>query len=142
MFALCEPTDGGVPSYRAIDDEADALPGEVVVTEIIPGGVWDAGLGALREPTPAEALVPRQREKLADLHQAGLDELSPLFTEGAGENELVFLLAGHVLKLYEILKATPDPRLAEVVSTGQKALAKKAEVEAAKTPDELEAVRW
>ena len=95
------------------------------------------------EPTEGELeaalLAAKKAAKVAELHAAALEELNPLFTEGAGENELAFVLAAHIKS---ILGAQADPRLAEVERVGTKALAKKAKVEAATTPEELEAISW
>ena len=139
MFALSNLRDGEPPAYRAIADASEATAEEVVVEEVPPGWVWDEATGELREPTPEEALEPKKAQKIAEMHAAALDELSPLFTNGAGENELAFILAAHVRR---ILGNQADPRLAVVEEVGSKALAKRDEVEAAMTEAEVEAIEW
>jgi hypothetical protein len=52
---------------------------------------------------------------------------------------LIFLLAAHVRR---ILGEQADPRLKAVEEAGQKALGKKAQIEAATSPEELEAIGW
>lgn len=101
--------------------------------------------GTWVEGKPEEEITKVLREaKVAEMHHAAVEELTPLFTSspGAGENELTFLLAGHVVKICEALKIPVDPRLAAVVTTGEKAMQKKAEVEALTTATEVEAVQW
>ena len=100
------------------------------------GSEWTEGKS---EP---EILEGKKASKVGELAGAAIDELAPLFTPGAGRDETALLVASHVLKLCEALNIEPDPRLAEVVSTGEKALQKKAEVEQAATPEEVEEVSW
>jgi hypothetical protein len=74
--------------------------------------------------------------------ELAVEDLSPLFTNGQGREELMFLLAAHVRKSCEQLSIPADPRLAEVETVGEKALAKRDEIAAAETEEELEAVTW
>ena len=140
MYALSNLEDGKPPGFRAIGAAEDALPGEVVVQEPPgPDEVWDEAAGSLREPTPIEALEPKKAQKIAEMHAAALDELAPLFTDGAGENELAFVLAAHVRR---ILGNQADPRLAVVEEVGARALAKRDQIAAAQSPEDLEDVEW
>lgn len=132
--------DGGLsaesvaPDYEAKEDD--------VITEELPGDdvVWENG--ALRPKTEAEWLAEAKAQKIGEFAAQAIDDLAPLFTEGTGRDETVLLVASHVLKLCESLKVQPDPRLKQVVDTGQKALTKKSEVEAATSEEEVEAVTW
>jgi hypothetical protein len=90
----------------------------------------------------AEILVGAKEQKISEFADRAIDELSPLFTDGKGRDETMLLLAGHVLAIAEALNVPVDPRLEQVVATGQKALAKKVEVEQAATVAELEAIEW
>ena len=100
------------------------------------GSVWEEG------KPQAEILEGLKAQKVAEMAGAAIDELAPMFTPNAGRDETALLVAGHVLKICEALNIPPDPRLTEVVATGEKALAKKAEVEGATTVEALEAVTW
>lgn len=71
-----------------------------------------------------------------------IDELARHFTDGAGRDETVLLIASHVLKIAQALSITPDPRLVSVVQTGEKALAKKETVVAATSLAEIAAMSW
>ena len=89
-----------------------------------------------------EILEALKGSKVGEIAQSAVDDLAPLFTPGAGRDETVLLVAAHVLKIAEALKVPVDPRLRTVVQTGQRALEKKAEVEAAGDVEEMEAVGW
>ncbi len=95
------------------------------------------------QPTEGELeaayLEARKAQKIAEIHNAAIDELTPLFTDEHGKDELIFLLAAHVKS---IAGAQADPRLAEVERVGNKALAKRDEIEAASKEAELEAIEW
>jgi hypothetical protein len=92
------------------------------------------------EGKPASEIVEALKaEKIAQMHAAAISELTPLFTEGLGRDELVFLLAAHVRS---IAGPQADPRLAEVERVGSKALAKKEAMEAASSEEELEEISW
>jgi hypothetical protein len=142
-YALIDPQDAQEPRYRLIRDEAEAEPNEVVMEEEPPPGwVWDGARSQLREPTEAERLEEAKARKVEDFARRAIDELAPLFTEGRGEHELMFLLAAHVRQICEAVGVQPDARLPEVERVGKKALAKRDEVEAATTPEELEEIGW
>ncbi len=100
------------------------------------GSAWEEG------KPQAEILEGQKAQKVAEMAARAIDELAPLFTPNAGRDETALLVASHVLKVCEALDIPPDPRLLEVVATGEKALAKKAEVEVAATIEELEGVSW
>ena len=139
MYAL-RVRDGQEPGYRLIREPEEAESGEVIVeAEPAPGHVWDGATETLRPPTPAEVLEPQKEQKVAEIHAAAMDELSPLFTDEHGKDELIFLLAAHVRR---ILGAQADPRLGAVEAAGQRALAKLDEIQSAQTPADLEAIRW
>ncbi len=91
---------------------------------------------------PGEILEGLKAAKVDEMAARAIDELAPMFTPGKGRDETALLVAAHVLKICEALKIPPDPRLSEVVATGEKALGLKAEVEVAATVEELEAVTW
>jgi hypothetical protein len=90
----------------------------------------------------AEILDDAKAQKVGEFADRAITDLSVLFTEGKGRDETMLLLAGHVLQICEALNVSADPRLSQVVATGEKALTKKAEVEGAATVEELEAVEW
>jgi hypothetical protein len=139
-YALRNPQDGSpVTDWYLIDSAEDALEDEVVVSEFPHGKVWDATAQKLRPPTDAETLEPMKAQKVAEMHAAALEELSPLFTDSHGKDELIFLLAAHVRR---ILGAQADPRLGTVEEVGEKALAKRDEIQGAQSVEELEAVVW
>jgi hypothetical protein len=95
------------------------------------------------EGKPEEEIVEvKKTQKIDEFASLAIDELSPLFTEGKGRDEILLLACGHVLQICEALGIQADPRLSQVVSTGQKALTKKTEVEQAATVEELEAIEW
>jgi hypothetical protein len=101
---------------------------------------WNGSSEAWVEGKPeADIVEARKAEKIAEIHAAAISELTPLFTEGLGRDELVFLLAAHVKS---IAGAQADPRLSEVERVGTKALSKKAEIEAASSEAELESISW
>ena len=100
------------------------------------GSAWEEG-----KPT-SELVEARKPQKIAEMHAAALDELSPLFTDQRGNDELALVLAAHVKRICEALGVEADPRLSEVERVGEKALAKRDEIEAATTPEEVEAVEW
>ena len=99
-------------------------------------GGWTEGMA---QGEIAEALKP---QKLEEMHAAALEELSPLFTEDRGKDELIFVLAAHVRQICGALGVPVDPRLAAVETVGEKALQKRDEVEAATSPEELESIVW
>lgn len=139
MYAL-KVQDGQEPSYRLIRESEEAEPGEVVMeAEPEAGHVWDAASGALRPPSEEETLEPQKEQKVVEMHAAAMDELSPLFTDEHGKDELIFLLAAHVRR---ILGAQADPRLAKVEEVGSKALAKRDEIQNVQSLEELGAVEW
>ena len=139
-YALSHLKDGKPPGFRAIGAAEDALPGEVVVQEPPgPDEVWDEAAGSLREPTPDEALELKKAQKVAQMDAAALNELAPLFTDGAGEKELAFVLAPHVRR---IMGNQADPRLAVVEEVGAKALTKRDQIAAAQSPGDLEDIEW
>jgi hypothetical protein len=90
----------------------------------------------------AEIVEDLKTQKIDEFAGRAIDDLSPLFTDGKGRDETMLLLAGHVLQIAEALNVQADPRLEQVVSTGAKAMQKKAEVEQAATVAELEAIGW
>ncbi len=87
----------------------------------------------------SEIVEARKPEKVAEMHAAAMDALAPLFTEGRGEHELIFLLAAHVRR---ILGDQADPRLGTVEEVGKKALAKRDEIGSAQSLEELEGISW
>ncbi len=100
------------------------------------------GSGWTEGKPQAEILAGLKAAKVGEMAGAAIDALAPLFTPNAGRDETALLVASHVLKICEAFNIPPDPRLTEVVATGEKALAKKAEVEGATTVEALEAVTW
>jgi hypothetical protein len=95
------------------------------------------------EGKPEREILPTLQEaKINEFATRAIDDLAPLFTGTHGRDETLFLLAGHVLQIAQALNVPTDLRLAEVVSKGEQALSKKAEVEEAATVKELEAVEW
>lgn len=143
VFVLVNPKDGECPGYRLIRDPSEAMPGETIVeAEPASGEVWDEASGAFRQKGEAERLEEAKAHKVEEFARRGIDDLAPLFTPGIGRDETALLVAGHVLQICEALKIPPDPRLRTVVQTGEKALAKKAEVEAATTPEGVEGITW
>lgn len=100
------------------------------------GSEWTEGKPA------SEILEGLKAQKVDEMAARAIDDLAPMFTPGKGRDETALLVASHVLKICEALKIPPDPRLPTVVETGQWALAKKEEVEAATTVDALEVVTW
>ena len=142
-YALSKLEDGKAPAFRAIADPADALPGEVVVEEPPgEGEVWDQAAGAVRPRGDGEEMAALKAAMVEEIAAEAVDALAPMFTDGAGRDETVLLVAGHVLKLCEALNVEADPRLSEVVATGEKALRLKAEIEAAGSAEELEGLTW
>jgi hypothetical protein len=93
------------------------------------------------KPEP-EIVEDLKTQKISEFADRAITDLSPLFTESKGRDETMLLLAGHVLQICEALNVSVDPRLSQVVSTGEQALAKKEEVEQAATVEELEAIEW
>lgn len=142
MPYLLHPRGEGVePGWAVVPEDYEPEAGEVLLQRRPePGEVW--ALGKLRPKQAAELLSEARAEKLDDIAADAIAHLSGLFTEGKGRDEVVFLVAGHVLKICQALDITPDPRLSEVVATGTKAMEKKAQVEAATTVEELEGVGW
>lgn len=135
--------DGREPGWSLVSDGHEPQAGEVLVDEMpVPGEVWDEATGALREKGEAERLAEAKAEKVEAFARRGVADLAPLFTPGVGRDETALLVASHVLAICEALNIAPDPRLTAVVQTGEKALAKKAEVEAAATPEEVEGIAW
>jgi hypothetical protein len=101
---------------------------------------WTGDPPEWTEGKPASEIVEAKKpQKIAEMHAAAINELTPLFTDEHGKDELIFLLAAHVRA---IAGAQADPRLSEVERVGNKALAKKAEIEAAQSAEELEEIVW
>jgi hypothetical protein len=90
----------------------------------------------------AEILDDAKAQKIDEFAARAIDDLSVLFTEGKGRDETMLLLAGHVLQIAQALNVPVDPRLEQVVSTGEKALQKKEEVGQATSVEELEGISW
>lgn len=142
MYALLNPKDGKEPAYQAVASPEDAPAGAVVVEEVPPGAVWDEPSGALRPKRDGEELEELKAARTEEIAAEAIGALASMFTPGAGKDEAVLLIAGHVLKVCEALNVPPDPRLREVVSAGEKALRLKAEVEGATSAAEVEGVSW
>ncbi len=139
-YLLLPREDGGV-GYAWVDENYEPAAGEIVLErEPEDDEVIDAG--SLRPKTEAEKLEEAKEHKIGELARDAIGDLSGLFTPGAGRDETALLVAGHVLSICEALNIQPDPRLTEVVQTGEKALVKKAEVEEAGSVEEVEAVAW
>jgi hypothetical protein len=95
------------------------------------------------EGKPESEILPTLQEaKINEFAGKAIDDLAPLFTGTHGRDETLFLLAGHVLQIAEALNVQVDPRLSEVVSKGEQALAKKEEVQQATTVEELKEISW
>lgn len=142
LYEVLDPKDGEPVGYRTVKGVDDAENPALVFEEMPEGAVWDGERGAPREPTEGALLEARKAAKTEEIAAAAIDSLAPLFTDGKGRDETALLVAGHVLKLCEALKVPVDPRLRTVVQTGERALAKRAEVEGAGSVEEVGAVQW
>jgi hypothetical protein len=126
----------------------DAEPGRDYTVRAVEGSAPYIAEWNLPDPQPTEAeleaagLEVAKVQKVGQMHEAAISELSPLFTDAHGKDELMFVLAAHVKQICEALGIQPDPRLSQVEVVGQKALAMRDEVEAAHTPEELEGISW
>jgi hypothetical protein len=101
------------------------------------------GLDGWVEGKPESEIVEAIKgTKTNEFAARAVEDLAPLFTEGAGRDELTFLLASHVRQICQHLGIPFDPRLAQVQTIGEKALSKRDEVEAATTTEELDGIVW
>ena len=125
-------------------EDGEATPQGCIATRL-PEGFYSpkwTGTAWVEGKPESEILEDLKTQKVGEFAGRAIDDHSPLFTDGKGRDETMLLLAGHVLQICEALNVPVDPRLKQVVSTGEKALTKKAEVEQATTVEELEAVQW
>lgn len=131
------------PGYTLVADDYEPQPGEVVL-QVPPetGEVWDAAAGALRPRTEAEELERGKVEKVDNFARLAVDDLRPYVTGEHGDREMLFIVAKHVKALYDAQGIPADPRLAALIETGEKAMSKLGEIEAAGSAEELEAVEW
>lgn len=104
------------------------------------------------EPTEAELeaslLAAKQKQKIREFHGLAFADLAPLFTEGFGPDETLYVLVKHIEVLFNTLGLTiSDPRLLKIIEVGDKAMAKEAQINAIQATDpdplgELENITW
>ena len=143
LYALSNLAEGESPSWRMIRDPKDATGGEVVMEEPPPPGwVWDASAQALREPTDTERLEEAKAHKIDEFAKRAIDDLAAHFTGEHGRDETMQLLTDTVVRLCQQAGVQYDPRLDEIRAVAVKAYQKKAAIEGAQSPEELEGIAW
>ena len=98
------------------------------------GSEWTEGKPA------AEILEAKKVAKVEEMKAAGVEELASHIPHGRDELSAVHNAA--LVAILEALNLPVDERLRRVDEAQRKAFAKEAEVVAASTPDEVEAVAW
>jgi hypothetical protein len=141
-WEVVSPKDGQLCGTKYVRDATEAEDPTLVFDTVPDGSVWDAASRKPRLVNDIEKLAAAKEAKVENLAACAIDDLAIMFTKNMGRDETALLLASHVLGICEALGIQPDPRLSELVTTGQKALAKKTEVEKAVTVDEVESVVW
>lgn len=142
-YLLSSLEDGKPPAWASVPPGTVAASDEKLMDDAPPpDAVWDAASGQTRPKTEAESLEPLKKQKVDEMASVGIAELSALFTEGQGRDELSLLLAGHIQAICGALNIPADPRIGEVVAIGQKALARKQEVETVTDAAGLESITW
>jgi hypothetical protein len=144
MRMVSKVDDAGMFIEDVLLEDGEALPAGCVSARPSEGFYAPRWAGsAWAEGKPASEIVEDLKaQKISEFADRAITDLSPLFTDGRGRDETMLLLAGHVLQIADALNVPVDPRLEQVVSKGEQALSKKAEVEWAATAAELEAVEW
>jgi hypothetical protein len=88
-------------------------------------------------------LSAKKAHKVDDFACRAVEDLEPYFTEGHGDRETMYALAKYVQVLCQQTGvALTDQRILKVIEVGDKAMTKKAAIEAASSDAELEAVSW
>jgi hypothetical protein len=90
----------------------------------------------------AEILDDAKEQKINTFAAVAVDELRPYVTGEHGDREMLFVVAKHVKALFDAQGIPVDPRLSALTSTGEKAMTKLTEIEAAGSVEELEAIGW
>lgn len=139
-YALHAPEHGKSPSYRCVPDDHQPEEGEVLVEEVPEESVWDEAAEKLRPRTDGEKLEEAKAGRINELAEFAVEELAVHFTDGHGREEALHLIAVHVVEICRSLGVGVDARLSEMAAAGTEAMSKKAEIEAAKTREDLEKV--
>ena len=103
-----------------------------------------------KRPEPQPTGLQLQNEELASMRAAKIDEfgeramedLSPHWTPHRGVEETLHAVLEYLIPMLEAQAITVDQRLYMNRDVGRKALDKKKRVEAATTPEEVEAIVW
>jgi hypothetical protein len=90
----------------------------------------------------SEILADTKAQKIDEFARLAVDDLRPYVTGEHGDREMLLVVAKHVKALYDAQGIPTDPRLQALVSTGEKAMSKLAEIEQAATVAELASVEW
>ena len=102
------------------------------------GTAWEDA----RPLSPIEVLEQAQQEKIAEFGERAMEDLSPLWTPHRGIEETLHAVLEYLIPILEAQRITVDQRLYVNRDIGRKALTKKQQVEAATTPEEVEAIVW
>jgi hypothetical protein len=119
--------------------EARMVDGEPAITR------WEY---SFPKPTQAELeaadLEARKAAKIDAFARRAVEDLDAtgLFTSGHGDRETLFVIAKTLAAISQALSIPLDARLEAIAATGDKAMTKKAAIEAATTEAEVEAVTW
>jgi hypothetical protein len=90
----------------------------------------------------AEIVEDLKAQKIDAFARLAVDDLRPYVTGEHGDREMLFVVAKHVKALFDAQGMPADPRLTALIETGDKAMSKLEEVEAAATVEELEGIEW
>ena len=100
------------------------------------------------EPRPDAATLDREElksmkgAKIDEFGERAMEDLSPHWTPHRGVEETLHAVLEYLIPILEAQRITVDQRLYANRDIGRKALSKKQQVEAATTPEEVEAIVW
>jgi hypothetical protein len=92
----------------------------------------------------SEILASAKAVKIHNFAARAIDDLDAtgLFTSQHGDRETLFVVAKTLKAICSQLGIPLDGRLDAIATTGDKAMSKKAAIEAAQSTEELEAIQW
>ena len=102
---------------------------------------WNGATWVEAEPA-AETLEKKKQEKIAEFGERALEDLLPVWTPHRGVEETLHAVIEYLIPMLEAQAIAVDQRLYTNRDIGRKALDKKKRVEAATTPEEVEAIVW
>lgn len=137
-----EPREDGGLSATMVPLDYEAQEGEVV-KDFIPDEsyCWDSG--DIRKKNDDELLDDAQEDKIEEMADEVVEDMLPFVVSDQGDREILYALAKQQQLIVENL---PDvellPPVAALISFGDKAMQKRAEIENAPNKNALDNIHW